>query len=84
MTDSSAADSGELRDRSSDPWRKELEDLLAGPYAGHGGVKELAIDLGISRRALDHYLSNTATRRDPSRTNRLRIRKLWEDSNMDR
>lgn len=67
MKDPSAADPGELRDRSNDPWRIQLEALLAAPYAGHGGIKALAIDLGISRRALEHYLSDTATRRAQAR-----------------
>lgn len=64
------------KDRQNEPWRKQLEALLAGPYAGHGGRTVLARDLDISLRSLEHYITDTATRRDPNFEVRRRIRIL--------
>ena len=64
----------------AEPWVAELAALIAGPYAGHGGLGDLAKDLGLSRAGLDHY---RAGRRDPMRQSRLKIRALYEQHGLN-
>ncbi|MHB8994723.1 MAG: hypothetical protein ACYC63_05680 [Armatimonadota bacterium] len=70
-------------DRTQAPWRKQLEALLDGPYAGRGGRTALAGDLGITFRGLSMYMSDTHNHRDPQFDIRGRIKRLYEANGLD-
>lgn len=71
-------------DRSEEAWYKQLQALLAGPYAGRGGQVALSADLNISPRGLSFYLTDSKHRRDPNFEVRARIAKLWEERGLNR
>ncbi|MHB8995459.1 MAG: hypothetical protein ACYC63_09445 [Armatimonadota bacterium] len=71
-------------DRSNEPWRKQLDALIAGPYAGFGGKAKLAQDLGITPRGLTHYLTEDGDRRDPRHDVRRKIMQLWRSYGLDK
>ena len=54
-------------------WKRDLEELLAGPFAGHGGVTLLARKMQISRQTVYQWRSD---RRAPNFSNRLALRSL--------
>ncbi len=54
-------------------WERDLKDLLAGPFAGHGGVTLLARKMEVSRQTVYQWRSD---RRTPNFSNRLALRLL--------
>ncbi|MHB8995771.1 MAG: helix-turn-helix domain-containing protein [Armatimonadota bacterium] len=64
----------DIETEKQQPWRKHLDDLLAGPYDGYGGIAALSKDIGVTRGALNNYRYGL---RNPSRDRRIIIEKLW-------
>jgi len=58
-------------------YRDQLTDLLAGPYAGYGGVRALAADLSIHVQTLKVW--RMEGHQAPSYANRQRIASLWSE-----
>ena len=54
-------------------WKRDLKDLLAGPFAGYGGVTLLARTMEVSRQAVYQWRTD---RRAPNFSNRLGLRFL--------
>lgn len=54
-------------------WKRDLKELLAGPFAGYGGVTQLAQELEVSRQAVYQWQTD---RRAPDVSNRLGLRFL--------
>ena len=56
-------------------WRQHLETLIenGGAYAGHGGIADLAKDMGVSRQTIYDW---KAQRNAPDVANRRALAKL--------
>lgn len=64
----------DIETEKQQPWRRHIQDLLDGPFAGYGGVAALAKAIGVTRGALDNYRCGL---RNPSHERRVIIEKLW-------